>query len=206
MLGNRNGWYGLAFSQADNDPHLMFDNNGAGRGGLYWQGGGRWALFYDHTNNCLGIASSSTSSTYELYVSGDIYATGNIVAYSDRRRKRNIETLDNALEKVLQLRGVTYNKLVTPNDEIKDVDIADYLSEDGEKIKNTEIGVIAQEVDEVVPELVSYADDVDEYSVSYGNMAALFIEAFKDQQNIINSQQEQIDELKSMVQTLMEKL
>jgi len=206
IRGSRNGWYGISFHQADNDPHLMFNQRGNGAGGIYWQGGGRWALYYYHNDNCLGIASSTTSSTYELYVSGDIYATGNIVAYSDRRRKRNIETIDNALEKVLQLRGVSYNKLVTPNDEIKDEDIADYLSEDGEKIKNTEIGVIAQEVEEILPEVVTYAADVDEYSVNYGNMAGLFVEAFKDQQEIINSQQEQIDELKQMVQTLMERL
>jgi len=206
ILGNRNSWYGLAFSQADSDPHLMFNQRGNGAGGLYWQGSGRWAIYYYHNDNCLGVASSTTSSTYELYVSGDIYATGNIVAYSDRRRKRNIETIEGALDKVLQLRGVTYNKLVTPNDELKQEEIADYLSEDGEKIKNTEIGVIAQEVEEVLPEVVTYAADVDEYSVNYGNMAGLFIEAIKDQQSVINRQQEQIDELKSMVQTLMEKL
>ena len=206
VLGNRNGWYGLAFSQADSDPHLMFNQRGNGAGGLYWQGSGRWAIYYYHNNNCLGVAGSGTSSTYELYVSGDIYATGNIVAYSDRRRKRNIETIEGALDKVLQLRGVTYNKLVTPNDELKEDEIADYLSEDGEKIKNTEIGVIAQEVEEVLPEVVTYASDVDEYSVNYGNMAGLFIEAIKDQQSIINRQQEQIDQLQDQVRHLMERL
>lgn len=194
IRGSRNGYYGIGFNQADNDPHLMFNNSGNGNGGLYWQGGGRWALFYSHSNNCLGIASSSTSSAYELYVSGDIYATGNIVAYSDRRRKKNIKTIDNALEKVLQLRGVSYNKIPTPNDKLK------------ENHERTEIGVIAQEVEEILPEVVTYAKDVDEYSVSYGNMVALLIESTKEQQDIINKQQEEIDELKAMVSKLMEKL
>jgi hypothetical protein len=213
IRGSRNSWYGISFHEADNDPHLMFDNAGSGRGGLYWQGGGRWAYFYDWNANCLGVASSTTSSTYELYVSGDIYATGNIVAYSDRRRKRNIETIEGALDKVLQLRGVYYNKLATPNDELKPEELADYKSDEGETLKPKELGVIAQEVLEVLPEAVTYAADVDEYSVSYGNMVGLLIESTKDQQNIINKQQEQIesqqkeiDELKNMVYKLMEKL
>ena len=108
IRGSRGGWYGLGFHEINNDPHLMFDNGGNGRGGLYWQGGGRWALFYDHSNNCLGICGSTTSSTYELYVSGDIYATGNINSASDARLKKNIKPLENALEKVLNLRGVNY--------------------------------------------------------------------------------------------------
>lgn len=206
IRGSRNGWYGIGFYQADRDPHLMFNNRGSGAGGLYWEDLGRWGLYYYTSANCLGVASSSTSSTYELYVSGDIYATGNIVAYSDRRRKRNIETIEGALEKVLALRGVRYNKLATENDKLKPEELADYTSDDGEVIKWKELGVIAQEVEEVVPELVTYAADVDEFSVAYGNMAGLFVEAFKDQQEIINRQQEQIDELKDMVRHLMERL
>ena len=205
VLGNRNGYYGLAFSQADSDPHLMFNQRGNGAGGIYWQGGGRWAIYYYHNHNCLGVAGSSTSSSYELYVSGDIYATGNITAYSDERKKRNIKTIDNALEKVLQLRGVSYNKLASPNDGLKE-DSLTFASEEGEQIRPTEIGVIAQEVIGVLPEVVTYAEDVDEYAVNYGNMAGLFIESIKDQQKVINNQQQEIDELKEMVQKLMEKI
>ena len=181
IRGSRGGWYGISFYQADNDPHLMFDNGGNGRGGLYWEGGGRWAYFYDHSNNCLGITGSTTSSSYSLYVSGSIYATGNVTAYSDRRKKTNIETIENALDKVLNLRGVTYNKL----------DIHDNPEE------KTETGVIAQEVEEVFPEVVTHAEDNDEYGVSYGNFAGLFIEAFKEQQKTINMLKEEVENLKS---------
>ena len=181
IRGTRGGWYGLGFHQADNDPHLMFDNSGNGRGGLYWQGGGRWALFYDHSNNCLGICGSSTSSTYELYVSGDIYATGSVTAASDRRLKKNIQTIEGSLEKILNLRGVTFEW-------------------DLETAKNrksgTKIGLIAQEVIEVVPEVVTYAEDADEYSVEYGNMTALLIEAMKEQNEMINTLREEVAELK----------
>ena len=181
IRGSRNGWYGIGFHQADNDPHLMFDNNGSGRGGLYWQGGGRWALFYDRNNNCLGICGSTTSSTYELYVSGDIYATGSVTAASDRRLKKNIQTIEGSLEKILNLRGVTFEW-------------------DLETAKNrksgTKIGLIAQEVIEVVPEVVTYAEDADEYSVEYGNMTALLIEAMKEQNEMINTLREEVAELK----------
>jgi len=52
--------------------------------------------------------------------------------------------------------------------------------------------VIAQEVNEVLPEVVTYAADVDEYGVQYGNFTGLFIEAFKEQQKIIDDQSARI--------------
>ena len=150
----------------------------------------------------MGIASSATSSSYSLYVSGSIYATSNIVAYSDRRKKENIETIDNALGKILQMRGVSYNRIY--EEHIKD-------SWTGK----TEIGLIAQEVMEILPEVVTHAEDVDEYGINYGNVVGLLVEGIKDQakiveeqKEIINNQQKDIDKLKEMVyniQQMMEK-
>jgi hypothetical protein len=62
---------------------------------------------------------------------------------------------------VEQMRGVYYNKI-----------------DDKKKIR--QVGVIAQEVNEILPEVVTYAEDVDEYGVQYGNMAGIFIEAIKE--------------------------
>jgi hypothetical protein len=182
ILGARSGWYGLSI-EGTNSPHLMFDNNNNGRGGLYWEGGGRWAMFYDHSNNSLGICGSSTSSSYQLYVSGNAYATGTITAASDARKKTEIETVTNALEKVNQLRGVTYKRID--------------LKEDSPRYDKVELGVIAQEVEPILPEVVNYAPDVDEYAVAYGNFAGLFIEAFKEQTKIINSLKAEIEQLKN---------
>ena len=56
--------------------------------------------------------------------------------------------------------------------------------------------VIAQEVEPIVPEVVIYAKDVDKYSVSYDEFAGLFIEAFKEQQEQINTMKKEIEELK----------
>ena len=151
-----------------------------GNGGLYLENqGGQWAFYWSRANACLGLGGSSTSSSYKIYVNGGIYATGDVVAYSDRRKKKNITTIDNALEKVLKLRGVYYDKI----DELE---------------KGRKTGVIAQEIQEVLPEVVTYAEDNDEYGVAYGNIVGVLIEAIKEQQT-------QIEELKQLVNQLIQK-
>jgi hypothetical protein len=161
ISGSKNGWYGITLSSSYT-PALMFDGYG---GGIYAEGLGRWIIYHSYGNNSLGIGSSSTSSAYALYVSGAIYATDNIVAYSDRRAKENIVPITNALSKVLKINGVQYNK----------------INSSGKK----EIGFIAQDLEQVLPEAVTYAEDVDQYGVSYGNVTALLVEAIKDLSNEI---------------------
>jgi hypothetical protein len=96
---------------------------------------------------------------------GNFVATGNVTAYSDKRLKENIQTLDS--KKALQMRGVSFVK-------------------DG--VEGS--GVIAQEIEEIAPELVMTADDeMGTKSVAYGNLVGYLIETVKDQQK-------QIDELK----------
>jgi hypothetical protein len=107
------------------------------------------------------------------YIDAAVTATGDITAFSDGRVKENVETLEGALDKTLKLRGVSYNR----------TDIED---------KSTKIGVIAQEILEVVPEVVSQ-DENGMYAVSYGNITALLIEAIKEQQKQINELKEIIN-------------
>jgi trimeric autotransporter adhesin len=114
------------------------------------------------------VGIGTTVPGYKLDVSGTIRATGDVIAYSDARVKENVETLDGALDKVMKMRGVSYNKI-------------------GEQEKK--VGVIAQEILEVLPEVVSQ-DETGTYSVAYGNIVSVLIEAIKEQQK-------QIDELKS---------
>jgi hypothetical protein len=116
-----------------------------------------------------------------LYVYGAITASDNITAYSDVRIKRDIYTIENALEKTLALRGVTYYRT---DDRIKE--------EDKDKRK---IGVVAQEVEAILPEVVR--EDADGIkSVDYGNIVGLLIEAIKEQQTSINKLQQEIISLK----------
>jgi hypothetical protein len=118
------------------------------------------------------ISIDNTNNSYKLDVSGTIRATGDVIAYSDARVKENVETIENALDKVTKLRGVSY----TRND-IED--------------KSTKIGVIAQEILEVVPEVVQQ-DNEGKYSVSYGNIVGLLIESIKELKA-------EVDELKSRI-------
>lgn len=93
-------------------------------------------------------------------VTGDITATGNVTAYSDEKLKENIVVIDSALEKTLKLRGVYYTK-----------------KDDEEHVRK--IGVIAQEVKEVLPEVI-LEDEEGLFSVDYGNIVAVLIEAIKE--------------------------
>jgi hypothetical protein len=181
LRGSRNGWRGIHFYDGGNAPHVMFD--GSANGGFYYESTGRWSLYYAHGNASWGVNTSTTSASYAIYTSGNIFATGTITAASDFRKKTQIETVTNALEKVNQLRGVTYKRTD--------------VKEDEPRYDKVEMGVIAQEVEPILPEVVTYASDVDEYAVSYGNFAGLFIEAFKEQTAIINNLKKEIEELKS---------
>ena len=113
----------------------------------------------------LGNLSSSGNA-----LAGAFTATGDITAFSDERLKANIETIPDALEKVKALRGVTFDK-------------------DGKR----GLGVIAQEVEKILPEVVM---DGEEYkSVAYGNIVGVLIEAVKEQQKQISELKEKIDGL-----------
>jgi hypothetical protein len=146
----------------------------SGNEGIYAQDLGLWTTYWSRTNACLGIGTSSTSSSYKLYVNGSIYATGDVVAYSDKRKKTDVVTIDNALDKVTNMRGVFYTKI-------------------GEEEKGRQVGVIAQEVKEILPEAVTYAADIDEYGVAYGNIVGVLIEAIKEQQKQIDNLKAKLD-------------
>jgi len=110
------------------------------------------------TSGTQSIGGSKTF-TSDLNVTGNIVATGDVTAFSDISLKENIEVIPDALNKLSQLRGVTYNR--------KDL-----------KTKR-QTGVIAQEVEAVVPEVV-YTDEEGIKSVAYGNLVGLLIESIKE--------------------------
>jgi hypothetical protein len=157
--GSRGGYTGIYLAHGATNIG-MYDSSG--RGGA-WSASAGWHYYYVPGNACLAIGSSNTSSTYSLYVTGAIYSTADIVAYSDKRSKENIVTIDNALDKVSKIRGVYY----TPKE--------------GDD-KSRKVGVIAQELNEILPEAVTYAEDVDQYGVDYGKITGLLIEAVKELQ------------------------
>jgi hypothetical protein len=112
-------------------------------------------VFY--TNKRTG-SNTYTGLTERMRIdsSGNVTAAGNVTAYSDIKLKTDIATIDNALDKVLKMRGVIYTRIDTG-------------------LKGT--GVIAQEIKEVLPEVVIEGETL---SVAYGNIVGVLIEAIKE--------------------------
>lgn len=106
-------------------------------------------------NTFLGPGTSIPS--HRLYVNGTIYATGDITALSDIAVKENIMTITSALDTVDNLRGVHYT-----------------MKDTGEQ----KIGLIAQEVKKVLPQVVTEAGD--NIGIAYQNIVAVLIEAVKE--------------------------
>ena len=124
---------------------------------------------------------SAQTSTYTLYVFGDSYSSGGSWLGSDKRFKNNVETFSGGLDKVKLLRGVYFdwNREEFPERRFK---------------AGRQVGVIAQEVEAVVPELV-FSDHEGYKAVDYSKFTPILIEAIKEQQQQINKQQEQINML-----------
>lgn len=110
-----------------------------------------------------------------LDTNGTFTATGDIIAYSDRRLKRNISTIDGALEKVKSLRGVSYERIDQASDK-------------------KHLGLIAQEVEEVLPELVR-TDEKGVKGVNYAQLTSVLVEAIKIQQSTIEELEERLTKI-----------
>jgi hypothetical protein len=103
--------------------------------------------------------SGSTTSGIRMNNDGNVTVAGTITESSSIRYKENIETLKYGLDKIVQLRGVTYNKKDT-----------------GAK----EIGLIAEEVESILPDVILRNQEGEPDSVSYGRITAVLIEAIKE--------------------------
>jgi glycerophosphoryl diester phosphodiesterase len=92
---------------------------------------------------------------------GNLIAAGDVQSNSDERLKENVETIENALDKVSKLRGVYFDMKAKPG--------------------VRKVGLIAQEVEEVLPEVVSTDSEGDKIkSVAYANVVGLLVEAIKE--------------------------
>jgi hypothetical protein len=105
--------------------------------------------------NAVEINYKTDTDNFELNVNGSLFQN------SDSRLKTDIRVIDNALNKLISLSGVTYSNI------------------DSSSISKRQTGVIAQQVNLVLPEAVSINND-GYYNVAYGNLAGLIIESIKD--------------------------
>ncbi len=112
----------------------------------------------------LGITTGGTNAaTFD--VNGNFVAAGNVTAYSDIRIKKDLIKIDNALNKVLALNGYTYKRLDT---------------------EQVQTGLVAQEVEKVLPEAVIKNED-GILSLAYGNLMGLIVESIKDLKSDIDN-------------------
>lgn len=143
------------------------------------------ALVFEETDNAAyGTTLRSSAGTFEflnasgsvvlfLTQAGALTADSNITAYSDARLKENVTTIDSALDKVSQMRGVYYNRI-----------------DDETKTRN--VGVIAQEIEKVLPEVVhNHENDIK--SVAYGNIVGILIEAIKELNEEVRSLRSELE-------------
>jgi len=135
-------------------------------------------------NGNVGIGTKSPQA--KLHIAGTpgfdgiMFPDGSVLTSaggSSRRWKTNIKSIEGALNKVARLRGVSFDWQVSGKHDI---------------------GLIAEEVGEVIPEVVAYEENgQDAKSVDYAHLVALLIEAVKEQQKIIDVQNSEITEMKA---------
>ena len=124
-------------------------------------------------NGNVGIGSAGP--TEKLHVNGNILADSYLYT-SDERFKKEIRTVDKALDGVRKLRGVTY---VWKRESFPDRNFEDIM----------QFGLIAQEVEEVYPDLVN-TNKKGFKSVKYANIVSILIEAMKEQDKIVSKNKE----------------
>jgi hypothetical protein len=171
ITSSTSGWAGIQIRNSSNEGRWSFMTDGI-TSGFYDDENGDWTVQMDENG---GVRLYYNSSERLNTNSGGVTVTGTCTATnfnttSDATIKTNIRTITGSLDLVKAMRGVRFDWLWNAK---------------------PEVGVIAQEVEEVIPELVS-TDENGFKSVKYGNIVAVLIEAVKEQQ-------EQIDALKSQL-------
>ena len=161
------------------------NNNGDASQPIYIHYDSAGDTYINHNGGNVGIGTTSPSE--KLHVAGNINANGTTYT-SDERYKKNINTLPSTLQNLQQLRGVSYD---WRQDEFPDKNFSD----------DKQIGVIAQELESVYPELVQ--TNADGYkSVSYSKLTPILLEAIKEQQQTIQSLEAQMVEVKQQIVAL----
>jgi len=182
MSNNNTGWFNTAlgaFAGPDVSSTNLTNATAIGAHAVVSQSN---AMVLGSPGVRVGIGTSTPSNVFTVAQGAGVAVSDGWTTYSSRRWKTNIQTLQDALGKVEQLRGVSYEVMANGKHEV---------------------GVIAEEVGAVVPELVSWDQNgQDAQGVDYSRLTALLIEATKQQQALIRGQQKQIKDQQSQIADL----
>lgn len=161
-----------------------------------WYDGAHFSWGYDATYNYFGrpvtIGGTDTSPSYTLNVNGTTNSSGGYFNVSDARWKKDLVPLINTLPLLAQINGYRFN---WRNDEFPEMNF-----ENG-----TQIGIIAQEVEKVFPELVR-TDKNGYKAVSYEKLSVLLLQGMKEQQQQIESVGKENLQLRAELQSLKERM
>ena len=163
--------------------------------GTYW---GNTSTITITANSLVGI--NTEEPQYALDVNGDIATYGTLQIYSDEKIKENISSLNGCLNKLSMINGKSYYKKVRPDymtkktsfsKNLSDTTYLKHQSQKTDTVKQLEIGLLAQEVETVFPELVK-KDKNGLLSVNYIGLIPILIESIKEQQKQIEDLTTQI--------------
>ena len=184
------GWFTITADGSFGNQYFRMEETTSGQTWVHVLDAlGRYQFFDNNTNTSplvilpggnIGIGTIAPSERLE--VAGNVCAAAYLVC-SDRRFKEDIQPIESALDKVLQMNGVTYS-----------------FSEEfdtwagAEQGDTKQVGLIAQDVEKVCPEAVSTMDD-GYRSVDYSKLTAVLVEAMKAQQAQIEALESRIEEL-----------
>jgi hypothetical protein len=147
-------------------------------------GAGSYFSLCGNGNFGIGTATPGT----KLHVIGNILASGSITP-SDSRYKKNILPINSALKTIMSLSGFQY---LLKTEQFPEMGFD----------SRTQFGLLAQEVEKVLPEIV-YTGEDGYKALDYNRLIPFLIEGMKEQQKTIEKQQQQIDELKKIVEAAL---
>jgi hypothetical protein len=161
--GTGNDRVGINNSSPNSALHVNHFNNGLS-GGFRLQNNSNnnwWKFYVSSSNNTMQLRNNTSASVVGTFATNGVYTA------SDKRIKKNLETLPYGLKDVMKLKALRYN----------------YISDQADG--NKSLGFVAQDLNDVLPELVLYQEDADQYSVNYAGMSVVAIKAIQEQQEII---------------------
>ena len=159
--------------------NIYLGNNGiSGSGDHFRFHTASGVTYFDMNSGTINWRQGSSTRYYFYPSTANMTINGTLTQYSDIRYKENIVEIPDAIDKIKSIRGVYYNR-------------TDFNTEP------TKIGVIAQEVEVLMPELILQAEDTDMKSVSYNELTAVLVQAIKEQQVIIDDLKVRVKELEN---------
>ncbi|MCP4708116.1 MAG: tail fiber domain-containing protein [Planctomycetes bacterium] len=200
VLAESNDSYAFFRADGSNNTGFQMYQDGAPKATLWWNTISSYLSLGVHSGvsliikgNNIGIGTSYPS--HILHVDGLARSTSSTWATSsDRRVKKNINNLENSLDKLNKLRPVSF-------------EYTDQYKQDNQDLNGTHFGFIAQEVKEVIPEMVSqtteHIDDEileDFHLLDSGKLIPMLVQAVKEQQQQIESLQQQVNTLQTQLQ------